>query len=172
MNTLYKLELENEAATLRFGQRLARAFFVDPDYKLDSGSTELGAPIVGGVIHLTGDLGAGKTTLTRGIMRGFGFTGAVKSPTYTLVEPYELLHCKIYHFDLYRLGDPEEVAFLGIDEYFKPENLCIVEWADRGKGLIPGADLVLNLSGTVTARTVSCQTLTEKGNSLAKRLWA
>ncbi|MDA0687910.1 MAG: tRNA (adenosine(37)-N6)-threonylcarbamoyltransferase complex ATPase subunit type 1 TsaE [Proteobacteria bacterium] len=171
MSNTVELQLENEAAPLKFGQRLARAFFVDPDFKLDADSAELGAPIVGGVIHLTGDLGAGKTTLTRGIMRGFGFTGAVKSPTYTLVEPYEFLHCKIYHFDLYRLGDPEEVAYLGIDDYFKPENLCIVEWADRGKGLIPNADLVLNLSGTGTARTVSCQILSEKGDSVAKRLW-
>ncbi len=166
----YKKHLENEAATLKFGEKLARAFFIDLDYKLESASSELGAPIVGGVLHLTGDLGAGKTTLTRGIMRGFGFTGAVKSPTYTLVEPYEFLHCKIYHFDLYRLGDPEEVSYLGIDDYFKPENLCIVEWAERGQGLIPQADLRINLTGTGTARTVSCQTLSEKGESLAKRL--
>lgn len=166
----YKQHLENEAATLKFGERLARVFFTDPVYKLEAASSELGAPIVGGVLHLTGDLGAGKTTLTRGIMRGFGFTGAVKSPTYTLVEPYEFLHCKIYHFDLYRLGDPEEVSYLGIDDYFKPENLCIVEWAERGQGLIPQADLLINLTGTGTARTVSCQTLSEKGESLAKRL--
>ena len=170
MTAEYPFNLENEAATLKFGERLARAFFQDPDYILDTGSSEIGAPISGGVLHLTGDLGAGKTTLTRGIMRGFGFNGAVKSPTYTLVEPYEFLHCKIYHFDLYRLGDPEEVAYLGIDDYFKPNNLCIVEWAERGQGLIPEADLILNLAGTGTARTVSCQTLSEKGDSLAKRL--
>lgn len=167
----YQKHLEDEAATLEFGQQLARATFVDSAYELDDSGAELGAPSTGGIIHLTGDLGAGKTTLTRGIMRGFGFPGAVKSPTYTLVEPYEFAHCKIYHFDLYRLGDPEEVAFLGIDEYFKEGNLCLIEWAEKGKGLIPAADLSINLSGTGTARTIDCQTHSDKGETLAKRLW-
>ncbi len=171
MASNYQMQLVDEEATLNFGQQLARATFVDSAYKLDSSEAESGAPSNGGIIHLTGDLGAGKTTLTRGIMRGFGFNGAVKSPTYTLVEPYEFVHCKIYHFDLYRLGDPEEVAFLGIDEYFKEGNLCIIEWAEKGEGLIPTADLSINLSGTGTARTVDCQILSEKGETLAKRLW-
>lgn len=170
MASNFQKQLNDEEATLNFGQQLARATFVDAAYKLDSSESELGAPTIGGIIHLTGDLGAGKTTLTRGIMRGFGFEGAVKSPTYTLVEPYEFVHCKIYHFDLYRLGDPEEVAFLGIDEYFKEGNLCVIEWAEKGNGLIPAADLSINLSGTGTARTVNCQTLSDKGEILAKRL--
>lgn len=171
MGTEYSESLAGEAETIEFGKRLARATFLDPDQKIPDNESA-GCPTLGGVIYLLGDLGAGKTTLSRGILRGFGHQGAVKSPTYTLVEPYSFDHCNIYHFDLYRLGDPEEVSYLGTDDYFVEPNLCLVEWADRGRGRIPAPDLTLVLSGTGTAREIHCQTHSDKGERMAKRLWA
>ena len=123
------------------------------------------------VTLFTGTPGAGKTTLSRGFMRAFGYTGAVKSPTYTLVEPYEFKLCNIYHFDLYRLADPQEVAYLGTDEYFTESNLCLVEWAEKGAKWLPGADLVIDMADQGTGRRLACQSLTEKGAIIAKRLW-
>lgn len=162
--------LKNEAATLRFGSALARATFKDPEQTAIIPSA--GVPCMGGIIHLHGDLGAGKTTLTRGILRGFGYQGAVKSPTYTLVEPYEFDFCNIYHFDLYRLGAPEEVEYLGTEEYFSGENLCIIEWAERGGRELPAPDLRLDLSGDGKARQLKCCSCSEKGEIIRKRLWA
>ncbi|HAJ75889.1 MAG TPA: tRNA (adenosine(37)-N6)-threonylcarbamoyltransferase complex ATPase subunit type 1 TsaE, partial [Gammaproteobacteria bacterium] len=106
--------LTDEEATIDFGKRLAAATFCPENNCKLVPESGVGVPSTGGVLHLLGDLGAGKTTLTRGIMRGYGYSGAVKSPTYTLVEPYEFAQCRIYHFDLYRLSDPQEVNYLGI----------------------------------------------------------
>jgi tRNA threonylcarbamoyladenosine biosynthesis protein TsaE len=119
--------LADEAATVLAGEQLAA--------QLSAGLT----------VFLEGTLGAGKTTMTRGILQGFGHSGAVKSPTYTLVEPYEQLSPIVYHFDLYRLGDPEELEYMGIRDYFSPQSLCIVEWAERGEGVLPEPDVVVSL---------------------------
>ncbi len=158
--------LPDAAATENFGIRLAHATASTLDVK--------GIPAhlktLGGRIHLRGELGAGKTTLTRGIMRGYGYTGAVKSPTYTLVEPYELESSNIYHFDLYRLKDPQEAEFLGIAEYFEPENLCIIEWPEHGNLVIPGPDLDIVLETQGQGRRLTWSARSKHGETLAERL--
>lgn len=144
--------LADEAAMVEFGGRLGR---------LANG---------GEVIFLEGDLGMGKTTLSRGVLRGFGHQGSVKSPTYTLVEPYEVGERTIYHFDLYRLGDPEELEYLGIRDYFSEQAVCLIEWPDRGDGVLPVADLLLTIELEQRGRRVSWQINTEKGQYLADKL--
>jgi tRNA threonylcarbamoyladenosine biosynthesis protein TsaE len=167
----YQQFLKDEAATIAFGQQLARATFADTSIASKSIEDGIGVATLGGIFYLNGDLGAGKTTLTRGIMRAYGYEGAVKSPTYTIVEPYEFAKCHIYHFDLYRLADPEEVEYLGAEEYFSESNLCLIEWADRGLRIIPAADLTIDLETQGTGRQLNCQIHSEKGLKIAKRLW-
>lgn len=122
-----------------------------------------------GSVWLSGDLGAGKTTLSRGLIRAAGHAGAVKSPTFTLVEPYELGERVIYHFDLYRLADPEELEFLGIRDYFSDNSLCLVEWPDKGRGVLPEPDLSICIAVDGNSRTLQIEGHGERG--LAASRW-
>ena len=117
----------------------------------------------GGVVYLDGNLGMGKTTLVRGILRGLGYIGPVKSPTYTIVEPYELERIDVFHFDLYRISDAEELEYMGIRDYFKDGALCLVEWAEMGKGVLPQPDLVVHLDLVRHGRSVSIEPKTSYG---------
>ena len=120
-------ELADEAATLQF-------------------AADLQGRLTGGcLVFLHGDLGAGKTTFVRGFLRAAGFQGAVKSPTFTLVEEYALPDRTLYHFDLYRLTDPEELEWMGIRDYLRPDALVFIEWPERGAGLLPPPDLDIEL---------------------------
>ncbi|NIB39327.1 tRNA (adenosine(37)-N6)-threonylcarbamoyltransferase complex ATPase subunit type 1 TsaE [Pseudomaricurvus alkylphenolicus] len=144
--------LTDEDATVAWGQRLGNS--------LDAGA----------VIFLQGDLGAGKTTFSRGVLQSFGHSGAVKSPTYTLVEPYELSDCTLYHFDLYRLGDPEELEYMGIRDYFEDDNVCLVEWPERGAGILPLADIEVTLGSKPPGREMILRAGTARGEDILARL--
>jgi tRNA threonylcarbamoyladenosine biosynthesis protein TsaE len=119
---------------------------------------------IGSIVYLEGDLGMGKTTLVRGILRGFGYEGPVKSPTYTIVEPYDVVGGEVFHFDLYRVTDPEELEYMGIRDYFSDNSLCLIEWAEMGVGVLPKADLVVSINRIKQGRQVSLEAKTEKGH--------
>ena len=122
-----RLYLKDEAVTVQRGQQLAASL----------------SP--GLVVFLHGELGAGKTTFARGVLRGLGHVGAVKSPTYTLVEPYTAASPALYHFDLYRLGDPQELEYMGVRDYFADDTVVMMEWPERGAGFLPPPDLEINM---------------------------
>jgi tRNA threonylcarbamoyladenosine biosynthesis protein TsaE len=119
----------------------------------------------GRVLHLRGDLGAGKTTLVRGMLRALGYAGRVKSPTYTLVEPYELSSLHFYHFDFYRFKDRSEWLSSGFREFFNPQTFCVVEWPEKAGELLapPDLDVLLQFSGE--ARKASLQARSPAGKS-------
>jgi len=123
----------------------------------------------GMVVHLHGQLGAGKTTLIRGMLRGCGHDGAVKSPTYTLVEPYFLNGLTVYHFDLYRLRDPEELEFLGMRDYLEGHGVCLIEWAECGAGFLPVADVDITIEQAEAGRLVRFESRTDIGNELLRQ---
>ncbi|HEY3327967.1 MAG TPA: tRNA (adenosine(37)-N6)-threonylcarbamoyltransferase complex ATPase subunit type 1 TsaE [Novimethylophilus sp.] len=145
-------DLPDEAATLALGGRLALAL----------------AP--GLVIWLRGNLGAGKTTLTRGLLRGLGFQGKVKSPTYTLVESYVISGLYLYHFDLYRFVDPEEWDAAGFRDYFNNESICLVEWPEKADELLPVPDLEIRLVVHGAGREAVLSAHTEHGKQCLEQL--
>ena len=120
----------------------------------------------GAVIHLDGDLGAGKTTLVRGFIQGLGHKGRVKSPTYTLIEPYEVAGRRLQHLDLYRLADPEELEYLGLRDTLDGETILLVEWPEKGGELLPPADLRIVIDHLDEGRRVTLEPLTSLGERL------
>lgn len=139
--------MPDEAATLRLGEALARG--VGP----------------GRVIYLSGELGSGKTTVVRGLLGALGHPGRVKSPTYTLVEPYSVSRLHFYHFDFYRFKDRTEWLTSGFREYFNGESACAVEWPERAEGLLPAPDLDLRLDFDGAGRRATLAPRTPAGES-------
>ncbi|MGA9666795.1 MAG: tRNA (adenosine(37)-N6)-threonylcarbamoyltransferase complex ATPase subunit type 1 TsaE [Gallionella sp.] len=146
------LFLADESATIGLAQRLAKC--LKP----------------GMVIYLYGDLGAGKTTLVRGVMNALGYAGRVKSPTYTLVEPYRIAGLDLRHFDLYRLQDKEEWEAAGFRDEFDGHNIFFIEWPEHAPGLIPQADIKIRFEILPQGRNVVFQTGTTSGEECLKRL--
>jgi tRNA threonylcarbamoyladenosine biosynthesis protein TsaE len=139
------VDLPDEAATLALGASLATA--LKP----------------GMVVYLRGDLGAGKTTLVRGLLRALGYAGRVKSPTYTLLESYVLSKFTLQHYDLYRMIDPREWLDAGFRDDCNPGTLCLVEWPEKAAGLLPRPDLEIRLRMAGEGRTAQLRALSPAG---------
>ena len=141
----------------------------------EESATELAGSCVagnlrGGIIYLQGELGVGKTTFCRGLLRGAGHRGPVKSPTFTLVESYLLLALEVHHFDLYRLANAEELEFIGLRDYLGENTLCLIEWPERGAGVLPPADLTISLCVQDLGRVLNWQCHSQTGVHLATGL--
>ena len=149
---MIKFELKSEKEMLGLGATLARLLKGE------------------GVIHLSGGLGAGKTTLCRGILRAMGHSGAVKSPTFTLVEPYQISDSEVYHFDLYRLTDPSELEYIGIDEYFGKNKLCLIEWPEKAIGSLPKHDLEITIDVLGEKRIIDIRSNSQSGDKICTQL--
>lgn len=147
-----ELELASEQDTQNLGELIAK--FIE-------------APMT---CYLNGDLGVGKTRLVRAVIQSLGYNGNVKSPTYTLVEPYQFEKLKAYHFDLYRLSDPEELEYLGIRDYFEQDSISFIEWPEKGKGWLDQADITVTLEFLGSGRRCGIQSQSSKGNSLLVKL--
>jgi tRNA threonylcarbamoyladenosine biosynthesis protein TsaE len=152
MNSSFKKRLLTEQDTLVLGTQLALAI-------------EEGA-----IIFLYGPLGAGKTTLTRGFLRGLGYQDKVKSPTYTLVEPYEVASRHVFHFDLYRLHDHKELEHIGIHEYFFPAAICLIEWPENGGEILPKPDISCYIAFADKERKIRIEASSSRGEIILQRL--
>ncbi len=151
--THWATHLPDEAATLRLGGLLADC--VAPGMR----------------IYLRGELGSGKTTLVRALLRGLGVQGAVKSPSYALVELYVVSSLHLYHFDFYRFLDPSELGDTGVVDYFRDDDgICMVEWPERAGGGLPPPDLELELAYSGTGRDISVRAFSEAGGQCLKKL--
>lgn len=147
-----KIFLRDEAATRAFAARLA--------------------PLLADVflVTLSGDLGSGKTTLVRGILAALGYEGRVKSPTYSLVEPYAIAGRQVNHFDLYRLADPEELEYIGFADYLGEQALNLIEWPEKAGGWLPPPDLEIHLQITGEGREVSLLPGSKAGELVCKMI--
>lgn len=145
--------LANEAATLNLGARIAAL-----------------CPKEQFTIHLEGELGAGKTTFCRGLLRELGHQGKVKSPTYTLVEQYNFNHRAVFHFDLYRLVDPEELEYIGLDDYMNSNSLCLIEWPQQGGNHLPSPDIIVKLQYDENHRQASISACSDAGTIVCAKL--
>lgn len=137
MKSQHQIVLANVNDTIALGKQLAK--------RLNPGQ----------LIFLQGDLGAGKTTLTRGILRGLGYEGNVKSPTFTLIEPYQFSDFNLYHVDLYRLEDAAELEALGFYDYINEESICLIEWAEKAKDYLPPANQIITINISDDIRKVT-----------------
>lgn len=124
----------------------------------------------GAIVFLHGNLGAGKTTMTRGFLRGLGYEGTVKSPTYTIVEPYQFKNKVVYHFDFYRIHDVQELEYIGIQDYFTSDAICLIEWPENGESLLPAADLSCYIQLIDGGREVKFVANSSRGDAILKRL--
>lgn len=153
---LLTFHLHDEAGTAALGAALSRAL----------------AP--GLTLYLHGDLGTGKTTLTRSLLHAAGYIGHVKSPTYTLAEPYTIALAghpqEVIHFDLYRMGSPEDFLDAGFREHFNEHSICIVEWPEKADPVLPPPDISISLTVEGDGRNVELQALSDKGNQCLARL--
>jgi tRNA threonylcarbamoyladenosine biosynthesis protein TsaE len=148
----FTLELADEAATLNFGAVIAQAMQANL------------------TIYLHGNLGAGKTTLVRGLLHGLGYAGKVKSPTYTLVEPYELPDFTLYHFDLYRFNDEEEWDAAGFRDYFNAQSVCLIEWPENAENVLPIPDMNVNFTIKNAGRSVKVSAHSPLGQQCLKAM--
>jgi len=169
--------LADEAATLAAGAALSYALAELSEFSCE-GPLKHAAPRSGEQrggalhLHLSGGLGVGKTTLVRGMLRAMGVSGAVKSPTYTLVEPYQTASREVFHFDLYRLGNAHELELLGVRDYFRCGALCVFEWPSKGAGALPAPSLILTLSARNEGRQLQIEACDEAGRALKRALKA
>jgi len=151
MSLEYQLQAHGEAAMVALGMQFGQVLNTDAK---------------GATVFLRGDLGMGKTTFTRGVIRHFGHQGATKSPTYTLVEPYQFEQQKLHHFDLYRLGHPEELEYIGIRDYFDGAAINLIEWPDRGLGYLPKSDVELIIQSLGLGRQLTFLAKTSLGERI------
>jgi len=137
---------------------------------MESLGAQLAQARTAGIIYLKGDLGAGKTTLARGFLRALGYAGRVRSPTYTLIEPYPFDSWAVYHLDLYRLSDARELEDLGLRDLLEEQALLLVEWPERGSGVLPPADLLITIEHRGEGRRVTLEAATGTGQRLISPL--
>lgn len=185
MSQLFSKMVVGEEAMVELGKAIGSSLITAS--KENHANSVVNSVINSALVFFEGDLGAGKTTLCRGILQTFGHHGAVKSPTYTLVESYDLntgdlntgdlnsdelnagelridklSTIQVHHFDLYRLGDPEELEFIGIRDYLQPGNCCLIEWPNRGEGILPTPDLNISIDVAVNKRSEKVNDQSEK----------
>lgn len=152
INHTWQCIIDNEAEMLLLGAKIGKYL------------------AAGTIVYISGDLGAGKTTLCRGILAGKGHTKKVKSPTYTLVESYHLSPSMIYHFDLYRLSDPDELEYIGYRDYLDGQAICLVEWPEKGLGWLPKPDIDIQITDYKQGRKIQIHSQSKLGLTVNNNL--